>query len=316
MHPKVTATLGRQAFTLGQGITLSDDGIGFAGARLEMERMMRNIKGEFFFFRPYETAGFVKITGGGLYYPSSEGLWHLYHFWEHADQEPGADPTPEVGYTSMSRVKKLTGLRYFIAHNQLNFDGEVLIQRGYARQPENRGQVKYRGYAFIMKGSWNQNITYFGQSKMRMAFGKSSGNSGPVSNLDKAFQPSFGHRFKGIERDGFGEVAGASLYDMIQTSGTRNGLPNGISGLNILNVGLDMPLRKMTLSVDLFKFRAAQNAREGGPTQLGSEWDIKLIYPMGDSLRMKAVYAFFKPLSVYEENSAIKLVSLALTAKF
>jgi hypothetical protein len=315
MSPKVTATLGRQAFTLGQGITLSDDGLGLTGARLEAEKLVKNIKGEFFFFRPYENEGFAKITGGGIYYPSSDGLWHFYHFWEQANQEPGVAPLEEVGYTGISRVKKISGIRYFLNHSQLNFDGEVMVQRGYARQPDNKGKVAYNGFAFLMKGSWNQDVSFFGQSKMRLAYGKSSGNPGPVSDKDKAFQPSFGHRFKGIERDGFGEIAGASLYDIIQTSGTRNGLPNGVSGLNILNVGLDMPYKKMTMSIDLFKFRASQNAADG-PTQIGSEWDFKLIYPMGESLRMKAVYAFFKPLSVFDENSTIKLISLALSAKF
>jgi len=315
MRPNVTATLGRQAFTLGQGITLSDDGLGLTGARLEADRMIRNIKGEFFYFRPYENEDFVKITGGGLYYPSSEGLWHLYHFWEQSAQAPGVPPVADLGYSSISRVKKITGLRYFLNHSQLNFDGEVLLQRGYARQPDNLGKVKYTGYAFIIKGVWNQNVTFFGPSKMRMAFAKSSGNSGPVSDKDKAFLPSFGHRFKGIERDGFGEIAGASLYDIIQTSNTRNGLPNGVSGLNIINLGIDMPMRKMTVTVDFTKFRAAQNANDG-PTQIGSEWDLKAVYPMGESLRLKAVYGMFKPSSLYDENTTIKLVSISLTAKF
>jgi|GEM_PF-669818 len=315
LRPNITATLGRQAFTLGQGITLADDGLGFTGARLEAAKLIRNIKGEFFFFRPYENGDFVKITGGGIYYPSSEGLWHLYHFWEQTALSSSAQPLEELGYSSVSRVKKISGIRYFLNHSQLNFDGEVMVQRGRSRQPDNRGKVDYTGYAFLLKGSWSQNVSFFGQSKMRMAFGKSSGNSGPVSDKDKAFKPAFGHRFKGIERDGFGEIAGASLYDIIQTSGTKNGLPNGVSGLNILNAGLDMPLKKAVFSVDFFKFRAAQNAADGA-IQVGSEWDFKLSYPMGESLRLRAVYAFFKPMSLFDENTTIKLISVALSAKF
>ncbi len=314
LNPKITATLGRQAFTLGQGITLADDGIGMPGARLEIERLLRIFKGEVFFFRPYTGTVVTRIKGGGVYYPSSEGLWHLYHFWEETGQPRGA-VAAEAGYNSIYRLRKLTGIRYFLSHSKLNFDGEILIQRGLARQPDNIGRVDYTGYAYIMKGSWSQDVAYFGTSKMRIAFGKSSGNSGPVSDKDKAFLPGFGHKFKGIERDGFGEIAGATLYSLIQTSGTVNGLPNGVSGLNIINVGLDMPFKKMTVSLDLVKIRAAQNAGDGA-TQIAREWDVKVVYPMGNSLRFKAVYALFKPLSLYDENTTIKLVSLGLSAKF
>ena len=119
----------------------------------------------------------------------------------------------------------------------------------------------------------------------------------------------------GNGQNGFGEIAGATLYSLIQTSGTVNGLPNGVSGMNIINAGLDMPYKRMMFSLDLIKFRASQNASDGA-TQVGREWDLKLTYPLGESLRLKAVYALFKPLSLYDENTTIKLVSLGLTAKF
>jgi len=310
LDPRTTATLGRQAFTLGQGITLSDDGLGLPGARVDMEKLVRNVKGEFFYFRPYQGTDYVKVTGGGVYYPSNEGLWHLYHFWEQ-----DAQPRTEPGHDSVSRTKKFTGLRYFMSYNQLNFDGEFVMQRGSSEKPAKGGKVAYDGYAFLLKGAWSQEISFFGASRMRMAYGKSSGNSGPVGAKDKAFMPTFGHRFKGIERDGFGEIAGATLYDMIQTSGTANGLPNGVSGLNIINIGADMPYKKLILSFDLFKFKAAQNINKTS-TQIGSEWDLKAAYPMGDSLRLKAVYAVFNPLGIYPQTNPIKLVSLSLTAKF
>jgi len=315
LTPRVTATLGRQAFMLGQGIALADDGIGLPGARLEIAKIFKVIKGEFFFFQPYQGDIFTKITGGGIYYPSNEGLWHFYHFWEQTSLPQGVAPMDGPGYTFISRTRKLTGIRYFLNHSQLNFDGEAVVQKGLTRQPDNRGRVDYLGYAFLIKGSWSQDVKFFGTSKMRMAFGKSSGNSGPVSDKDKAFLPTFGHKFKGVERDGFGEIAGATLYSIIQTSGTVNGLPNGVSGLNIINVGLDMPYKKIMLSVDLVKIRASQNANDGA-TQVAREWDFKATYPMGDSLKLKAVYALFKPLSLYDENTTIKLVSIGITAKF
>ncbi|MFA6433056.1 MAG: hypothetical protein WCW52_00005 [Elusimicrobiales bacterium] len=309
LNPRTTVTFGRQAFTLGQGITLADDGLGLPGARIESDKLWHNIKGEFFFFRPFKDTDYATVTGAGIYYPSNEGLWHLYHFWEQNPQ-----PAAGLGYNTISSTKKFTGARYFLNYNQLNFDGEFILQRGSAKETAAK-TVDYTGYAFLIKGLWSQDIAFFGPSKMRLAYGKSSGNSGVVDAKDKAFLPDFGHRFKGVEREGFGEIAGASLYDIIQTSATKNGLPNGISGLNIINLGADLPYKKLTLSADFYKFRAAQNVNKGS-IQIGSELDLKAVYPMGEGLRLKAVYAVFNPMGVYAQTTPIKLVSFSLTAKF
>ena len=309
LNEKMTATIGRQSFTLGQGITLADDGLGLPGARIEAEKLYKGIKGEVFFFRPYKDTDFVRIYGGGVYYPSNEGLWHLYHF-----REDGAQAAAEPGYNSLSRTKEFTGIRYFLNYNQLNFDGEFALQKG-ASKKAGGGEAKYNGHAFLIKGVWNQNLGFFGPSKMRLVYGKSSGNPSSVSNNDKAFFPTFGHRFKGVEREGYGEIAGASLYDIIQTSNTSNGLPAGVSGLNIVNLGADLPYKKVIFSVDLYNFRASQNAG-GGSIQVGSELDLRATYSMGDNLRLKAIYASFRPLGLYPAATTVKLVSLALTAKF
>ena len=330
LNPRTTLTAGRQAFTLGQGITLADDGLGLPGVRIESDKLWKNLKGEFFFFRPFNITDdvtvpgkYVKVIGAGIYYPSNEGFWHLSHFWEQSDQ-----PMIELGHSgqSVSRTKKFTGIRYFLNHKQLNFDGEFIIQRGTSKEiiGNTAKTVNYNAYAFLIKGVWDQDIIFFGPSKMRLAYGKSSGNSGPVDNKDKAFLPTFGHRFNGLERDGFGEIVGASLYDIIQTStGTfiggkttnGNGMPTGLSGLNVINLGADMPYKKLALSVDFYRFKASQSVSQG-KVQIGSEWDLKAAYPMGEGLRLKAVYAVFRPANLYLKTKSIDLISLSVTAKF
>lgn len=309
LNEKVTATFGRQSFTLGQGVTLSDDGLGLPGAHFEAAKLYKGIGGEAFYFRPNQSTGFVSLYGAGIQYPSNEGLWRLYHM-----RESGALPAAEPGGVSISRKKQFTGVRYFLNHKQLNFDGEFILQRGSARKAGG-GKADYNAYAYLIKGAWNQKLGMFGASKLRIAYGKSSGNPGQVTDKDKAFYPAFGHRYKGLERDGYGEIAGASLYDMIQTSNTVNGMPCGVSGLNIVNIGADLPYKKVVFAVDIYRFRAAQNAG-GGSTQLGSEIDLRAAYSMGDSLRLKAVYAVFRPLGLYIGSDQVKLFSLALSAKF
>lgn len=310
LKPNVTATFGRQDFTLGQGITLDGNDTGLPGGLLEIENAFHRLKADIFAFRPYSDGRYFSVLGAAAYYPSAEGLWQVYHFWE-KDSGAGQD----ILFNTLSRTKKFTGIRYFLSRSQLAFDGEAVIQRGTAKRAGG-GTGKYEAHAFMLKGSWSQDVTFFGRSRLRLAYGRSSGNPGTGSSKDKAFFPTFGHRFNGLERSGYGAIAGASLYDIIKTSGTANGLPDGVSGLNVINLGADLPYKKLTLSADLYKFRASKNADDDGSLQIASELDFKATYPMGDNLHLSALYAIFKPLGLYPSSKEIKLIYGAISAKF
>ena len=309
LHPKVTATFGRQDFTLGQGIALSSDDLGLPGGRLEIANLYRNIKADLFVFRPFNVNRYNKIYGATAYYPGNEGLWQVYHFWEKDD-----DPSQDILFNVSSKTKKFSGLRYFLSQSQLTFDGEAVVQRGTAKKLGG-GTGKYEGHAFMLKGAWTQDVSFFGKSKVRLGYGRSSGNPGAGSSIDKAFFPAFGRKFKGLERDGYGAIAGASLYDIIKTSDTANGMPHGVSGLNVINIGADLPYKKLLLSADLYKFRASKNV-SGGSLQIASEYDIKASYAFGDNLHLDAVYAIFTPLSLYPQSKQSKLVYGAVSARF
>ena len=309
LRPNITATLGRQDFTLGQGITLSGEDLGLPGGRLEADNIWGRTKVDLFAFRPFKTDRFFKIYGGTLFYPSTEGLWQVYHFWEN---DGGAEQ--DIMFDALSKTKKFTGARYFLSQKQLTFDGEAVVQRGTAKRL-GRTTGKYEAHAFMLKGSWSQDVSFFGKSKIRLAYGRSSGNPGYDSDTDKAFFPAFGGRYSGLERKGYGAIAGASLYDFVKTSSTANGMPYGVSGLNIINLGADLPYKKLTVSVDIYKFRASKNANNGS-LQLASEWDMKASYILGENMQLSAVYAVFTPLSLYPESKQAKLVYGVISAKF
>lgn len=312
LHPKITATIGRQTFTLGQGITLSDDGLGMPGARLEAKELLnRRIKAEAFFFRPFKDFKYYKVYGGSIYYPSSEGLWHIYHFLENE-----SDPGSGLSYSTSKKTKKFTGLRYSMNYSTLDFDGEFILQRGQAiKAGAAGGAINYAADAFLMKASWTQDVGFIGPSRARLAYGRASGNSSVPAGTDKAFFPSFGRKYEGIERSGFGAIAGATLYDMIKTSSTLNGLPDGVSGLNVVNLGIDLPYKKLIFSADFYRFTASQNS-SGGSLQIAREWDLKIVYKMGEDLQLNAIYSVFSPMSLYSPTTPVKLVATALSARF
>ncbi len=309
IKPNITATFGRQDFTLGQGLTLSSDDLGMPGGRVELDNVYRGIKTDLFFFRPFLLDRYYKVYGGTAYYPGSEGLWQAYHFWEQ-DDAPGQD----IVFRTESKTKKFTGLRYVLTQSRLSFDGEAALERGTAEKAGG-GTGNYDAHAFMLKGSWAQDIRYFGKSRLRMGYGRSSGNPGADSGTDKTFFPTFGGKYSGMERSGYGQIAGASLYDIIKTSATLNGLPDGVSGLNIINIGADLPYKTLVLSADFYKFRASRNAA-GGSLQIASEYDLRAAYPMGEDLRLNVVYAVFTPLGLYPTAKQSKLVYGAVSAHF
>ena len=284
--------------------------MGITGALLEADHVLGSrVKADLFAFRPFKTDRYFGVTGASLYYPSAEGLWQAYHFWE-KDGEGGQG----ILFNALNKTKKFTGVRYYLSQNQLTFDGEAVIQRGEAKRAGG-GTGRYEAHAFMLKGSWAQDVAFFGRSRVRLGYGRSSGNPGTDSSVDKAFFPTFGSKNTGLERNGYGAIAGASLYDIIKTSDTANGLPHGVSGLNIINIGADLPYKKLNLSFDLYKFRASKNANDGS-LQIASEWDLKATYPMGDNLNLNAVYAVFTPLGLYPSGSQAKLIYGAISAKF
>jgi len=309
IKPNITATFGRQNFLLGQGITLSSDDLGLPGGRLEIANLYRGIKTDLFFFRPFNSLSFTNLYGGSASYPGNEGLWQIYHFWQ---RETGAGR--HLVFDTEAQTKKFTGVRYVLTQRLLAFDGEAVIQRGTA-QKAGGAATAYGGHAFMLNGSWAQKIGFFGQSKLRLGYGRSSGNPGAGGTTDKAFFPAFGKKYKGLERSGYGEIAGASLYDIIKTSPTANGLPDGVSGMNLIAIGADLAYKQLLISADIYKFRATSNA-SGGSIQIASEWDIKVTCPLGENLHLTAVYAVFTPLTLYTNPQQAKLVYGAISAKF
>jgi hypothetical protein len=309
LRPNIVATFGRQDFTLGQGITLGSDDLGFSGGRLEADHVYKDLKTDIFVFRPFKDGRYYKIYGGSAYLPGEEGLWQLYHFWQ-GDQGAAQD----LAFASTARTKKFTGLRYVLTQSRLAFDGEAVIERGTADKLGG-GKANFASHAFMLKGSWTQNVTFFGESRLRLAYGRSSGNSGAATSSDKAFLPDFGSRYNGMERAGMGTIAGATLYDMIKTSSTANGLPYGVSGMNVIDIGADLPYKKCTLSADLYKYRATANVNNGS-LQIASEYDLKITYPFGDNMRLNAVYAVFTPLGLYPTAKQAKLIYGSVSARF
>lgn len=308
LNKDMTATLGRQAFVLGRGLALSDDKLGFPGMLIELNSFPGSLKTDIFAFRAWDYDRMVKIGGFNVNIPTDEGLWQFYNFYDY-------DGVPRTvnGQSISSRTKIFYGIRYFITHDKISFDGEMAFQRG-SKSLSGGGGIDYSARAMALTGEWSQKFFLLGRAKTRLTYAKSSRNSSAQADTEKTFMPTFGLRFDGFERKGLGEILGATAYDILPASGTLNGLPEGMSGMRVVNIGAEFPLKKASFLIDYTIARSVNNY-SGGTKKIGNEIDLKLKYKAGENFDFTLVYATFKP-EWLEPAETVKLISASLKATF
>lgn len=313
-NSKMSFTAGRQPFKLATGMTLSDDGLGFGGFALRQDKAFGDLGWQAFAFAPYvaqQGASDVYITGAALNLPA-EGLWQLYSFWEIDNR------TQTVLTQQMQKASRMfSGISYSMRIGNMAFEGEGALQRGTAKADGGGSNISYKGYAFIASGRWTQNLMKLGNGAARLAIGRASGDQADTASTDESFFPSFGHRYNGLERSGFGEVFASSLYDaMGGTASTNTGLPSGVNGIQMINFGITLPpIKGIITELDYYSFEAASSTT--GSQKLGSEFDVRLVYLLGDPLRITFAAGTFKPGAVYANTvKTPSKISLEVTSKF
>lgn len=311
----ITMTLGRQSFALASGMTLSDDGLGFTGARVELPSLLgKGIKTELFAFEPMAAQigqDTVDLYGASFSVPA-EGLWQFYTFWENDKNAPSKFGTPVK-----STLKQFSGVRYSLNYSFFSFDGEAAMQSGKATpSAPNANEIKFNGTAMLLKGKWTQQMGRLGTGMARIAVGRGSGDDPGTQDIDEAFFPNFGQRYRGIERNGFGAIFGSTLYDSIATSGTVSGLPGTASGVQLFSMGATLPpYRGFYTDIDMYFFKADRVVT--GSKSIGSEMDIKITYPFGDKFKIQLIYASFSPDDIYPSGTKpVKLLALETSARF
>jgi len=308
-------TFGRQNYTLGQGIVLSDNEKGFNGLKLEFKNKVKFLDNlDFFTFREIKEGNPFYLYGLNGFINGFDGTWEIYHFYQKTNKND-----QEIAYQSKEIDKRFSGIRYFLNKNQVDFDGEFAIQRGNNTNFSKDNKIDYKGYAFTLKSSFNQKLPILGPSRTRILYSKSTGNSGSNFEKDRAFSPQFTAKYCGVSRCGYGEIFSASVYDVFKTSNTLNGLPDGISGLNTINFGFDIPYNKLILSFDYFLFKADKNTNDKGNLRLASETDLKIGYKLGEKLSLDLIYATLNPLAALDKKNVLKntkLIAFNIKARF
>lgn len=297
----VSIIAGRQRFVLATGMALSDNGIGMPGFRVKYDNAFWDCVGaEAFVFQPKAAdASSGGTTVAGVSFDGvSDGKWQAYSFFELDKQTTAAMSVPVTGAT-----RNFTGISYSLRLGQLSFDAEGALEQGLASGANGGQNVKFSGSALYFSGKWAQSMGKLGTGTARVAFGRASGDNPSSSGTDEAFFPSYGAKYDGFERNGYGMVFGATLYDaMGGDSSTSNGLPAGLSGIQVINLGatFDLP-RGFKLDADVFFFEASVSAN--GQRQLGRELDLKFSWPAAAHWGFSAGYGTFSPGAAYADGT-------------
>jgi hypothetical protein len=303
------ATFGRQSYRLGGGLLLDDDGAGLTGASARGELPWWNMKVEGFIFNdrnPLNASAPNSLDLAGLSVDlPGEGVWQLNQLIERDRAQQtvyGCSYTgnPQANGCLVSKaLRSFTGLRYQISYGPMVFDGEAAIQKGYATPTglsPSGNHITYNGNAQVVRMKWKQSLWKTGEGIARMSVARGSGDNPGTPTTDEAFFPSRGHRHNGLERVGFGELFAATAYDAFggnYSTTTKNGLRNGASGLMVVGAGYTPPSYKsLTLDIDFFLYQAERVS--SGPKTLGTEWDVRLRYPIRDQLNIAATMAYFR----------------------
>jgi len=311
----ISLTAGRQQFNLATGMTLSDNDIGMPGFNIRYDNALtEGLAFGAFAFQPKASdtqSGDINVAGGMAQY-SSQGLWQIYSFCELDQQTTAVMSTPVDGV-----IRNFTGISYSMRYKQLSFDAEAALEKGTAKGAAGAGDITFNSNALMFAGKWNQPMGRFGMGAARITAGRASGDDGSSPGTDRAFFPSFGRRYNGFKRAGFGEVFGASLYDAFGgDSSTKTGMPAGLSGIQVISLGASLsPFAGLNFDADVFFFEAAASA--SGQKQLGSEWDFKLYTPMSSHLDIRLVYGVFSPGAAYPANTpSPSKLAFEVSAKF
>lgn len=302
-------TFGRQSYKLGGGLLLDDDGAGLTGVTARGELPWWGMKLEGFIFNdrnPLQTSApnSLDLAGLSLDLPG-EGVWQLNELLERDRSQQlvygcnyTGNPQPN-GCLVSKAVRSFTSLRYQISYGPLVFDGEAAMQKGYATPtgPSPAGNhITYNGNAQVVRMKWKQALYKSGQGIARVSVARGSGDKPGTPTTDEAFFPSRGHRYNGMERVGFGELFAATPYDAFggnYSTTTASGLRNGASGLVVVGAGYTPPAYKsLTLDIDFYLYQAERIS--SGSRTLGTEWDLRLRYPIRDQLNIAATMAYFR----------------------
>lgn len=161
------------------------------------------------------------------------------------------------------------------------------------------GDTKFKGYALLLKGSYNLD-----PATLRASFAYGSGPKDDSSNIDY-FVPYVS------------EVQNYTLVYEYLANTTMNAKATGLSNTTFFNIGADFaPTKDLKASIDGYILRASKSNSASGSKDAGWEVDAKLVYNVAKNLAYQVDAGYFKAGDFYASDKGVTVLRNMVTLSF
>jgi hypothetical protein len=281
-NKRADVTIGRQPITLGDGMIVSDDQLGFNAFRLRLNLPLR-VDADAFTAKGRETlagSGDTDLLGVVLGTEREHNRWELA--WVQEAHRSATEYVLGVSTLTADRViRRFVDLRLFGDLKDAYYKAEVALQSGRMTPAGGASSVDIKGMGQRLELGAQSDTERFGRFGVKALYAAGTGDDAGSPGADQAFRPGFARRWDGLQRSGFGGHFAATLSDAYDPSApfspTAGGLPPGVSGIKTLGLGVFTVQKVFWIgSADYYFYDAAVSPTPN--KDLGAELDFDLTF--------------------------------------
>ncbi|MCB4790473.1 MAG: hypothetical protein LHV68_01145 [Elusimicrobia bacterium] len=285
----VELTIGKQSLEFGDGLVLSDNGLGYFAFRITA-RYEKPWPLKLDVFTAKVTDNLRPTSDRDLYggvgsITLKKNLLELGYFQDvdHSGSFYNQNRTSSI-------IKNFISLRLGRQERFMNYQLEYVKQAGQVSEI-NGTNITFDGFGYVARGELIGERTKLGKVAAHALLAINSGNSDVSGNTDGLFSPDLTKRYDGLERVGYGKLFAASPFDAFFE------IPSSYSGIDTLGVGSELsPWYGWTFGVNYFLYSASQGPN-GAPVASGFERIFGAEFTLGIELDLSAQYVFSKYLA-------------------
>ncbi|MBL8023853.1 MAG: hypothetical protein JNK54_06185 [Elusimicrobia bacterium] len=302
----VDLTIGRQPLVLGDGMIVSDDGLGFNAIRAKA-KFPRGLGMDLFTAKISESLHENKdsdLNGAILSLDQGDNRWELGWIRETHDS-PSTYTLGLSTVTANTIARTFYDVRLFGNLKDAYYKLEMALVNGNTRVEDK--DIKISGIAEKIELGAQSDTARFGRFGVKALYASGSGDDAGTPDKDESFRPTFAKRWNGLQRAGWGQHYGATLSDAYDSqepfSPTATGLPSGASGIKTLGFGVfTVQWVKWTGSIDYFTYDS--RVKVASENSLGAELDLGIDFRYSGDVIFKLSSATFFPGPIYGENAS------------
>lgn len=299
-------TIGRQPITIGDGLLVSDDELGFNAIRAKVFLPL-GMGLDLFTAKINESLNEGKdadLNGAVVGLNQGENNWQLSWI-----QEDNKSPSPYLlggSTTTATRISRtFYDVRLFGDLKDAYYKLEFALAQGQSRT--SAGDIKIEGMGEKIELGAQSDTVRFGRFGVKALYASGSGDDPGTTDKDESFRPTFTQRWDGLQRKGWGQHFGGNLSDAYDSaspfSAASTGLPNGASGIKTLGFGIFTVQRvNWTGNIDYYTFDSRVKVPGSNEKGIGAELDLGIVYRYTGSVSFGFGAATFFPGPVYGET--------------